>query len=128
MSEQSTYTVVNPATEQPIAEVPMASAADVDAAVARANAAFPAWRDVAPGDRARLLRRFAAPSTTTSRNSRGSRWRTRATRSADARWEAGNVRDLFEYYAAAPERLSDSRSRCPAGSTSPSRSRSASSA
>ena len=45
--------VLEPATEQVMAEVPRAGAEEVDAAVERARAAFPAWRAVAPGDRAR---------------------------------------------------------------------------
>src|SRR3954447_20957189 len=52
-------TVLNPATEEPIAELPEAGVEETDAAVARAKAAFPAWRAVAPADRARLLRRLA---------------------------------------------------------------------
>ena len=52
--------VLNPATEQVIREVPAATAEETDAAVARAKAAFPAWRAVAPADRARLLRRLAS--------------------------------------------------------------------
>ena len=45
--------IVNPATEEPIREVPEASVEEVDRAVAAAGAAFPAWRAVGPGDRAR---------------------------------------------------------------------------
>ena len=52
--------VLNPATEEPIAELPSAGVEETDAAVAAAKAAFPAWRKVAPADRARLLRRVAA--------------------------------------------------------------------
>lgn len=52
--------VLNPATAEVIATVPAATAADVDAAVARATAAQRAWAAAAPADRARLLRRFAA--------------------------------------------------------------------
>jgi acyl-CoA reductase-like NAD-dependent aldehyde dehydrogenase len=52
-------TVVDPATEQPIAELDEAGVEETDAAVARARVAFPSWRAVAPGDRARLLRRLA---------------------------------------------------------------------
>ena len=52
-------TVLNPATEEEIAQVPEAGADALDQAVAAAKAAFPAWRAVAPGDRARLLRRLA---------------------------------------------------------------------
>ncbi len=53
-------TVVNPATERVITEVPLAGTDEVDMAVARSVAAGPGWRRVAPADRARLLRRFAA--------------------------------------------------------------------
>ena len=52
-------TVLNPATEEPIAELEQAGVEETDAAVARAKAAFPAWRAVAPADRGRLLRRLA---------------------------------------------------------------------
>lgn len=52
--------VVNPATEATIAEIPIQGAEEADAAVARSIAAGPSWRAVAPADRARLLRRFAA--------------------------------------------------------------------
>jgi acyl-CoA reductase-like NAD-dependent aldehyde dehydrogenase len=53
-------TVVNPATETAIAEIPSLGVEETDAAVARSLEAGPAWRAVAPADRARLLRRFAA--------------------------------------------------------------------
>jgi len=52
-------TVLNPATEELLAELERAGVGETDAAVARAKAAFPAWRAVAPADRARLLRRLA---------------------------------------------------------------------
>src|SRR5690349_10509763 len=55
----SAIEVIEPATEQVMAEVPRAGVEEVDAAVARAKAAFPAWRAVAPADRARLLRALA---------------------------------------------------------------------
>src|SRR4051812_28269951 len=101
----TTYTVVNPATEEPVIEVPLASVEETDALVEKAHAAFPAWRDVAPGERARLLRRFAAVvhdaieelAEIEVRNA-GHTW-------ANATWEAGNVRDCLNYYSAAPERL-----------------------
>ena len=53
-------TVVNPATEEAVAELEPAGVEETDAAVAAARAAFPAWRAVTPDDRARLLRRLAA--------------------------------------------------------------------
>src|SRR5947208_707923 len=51
--------VVEPATGQVMAEVEQADAAATDAAVARAKAAFPAWRAIAPGDRAAVLHKLA---------------------------------------------------------------------
>ena len=55
-----TTAVISPVTAQQIAEVGSASVEETDAAIARAQEAFPAWRDVAPGERARLLRAFAS--------------------------------------------------------------------
>src|SRR5438132_6465080 len=55
----ATEPIINPATEDVIAEVPLGSAKDVDAAVAAAGAAFEAWADTAPGQRARMLLRLA---------------------------------------------------------------------
>ena len=51
-----TLQVIEPATEHVLAELPHAGAEEADAAIARAKAAFPAWRDVAPGERAGILR------------------------------------------------------------------------
>ena len=51
--------VVNPATEETIAELESAGVEETDAAVARAKAAYPGWRAVSPTDRAMLLRRLA---------------------------------------------------------------------
>lgn len=52
---------LNPATEEVLNEVGSATLGDVDAAVAAARAALhdPAWRDLPPTDRARLLFRLA---------------------------------------------------------------------
>ena len=51
--------VLNPATEEVVERLEPATEEDADAAVARAKKAFPAWRDVEPSDRSRLLRRLA---------------------------------------------------------------------
>jgi acyl-CoA reductase-like NAD-dependent aldehyde dehydrogenase len=100
-----TYTVINPATAQPVTEVALASVEQADAAIERAHEAFVQWRSMAPGDRATVLRRFAAVvdahveelAELEVRNA-GHTW-------GNARWEAGNVRDCLNYYAGAPERL-----------------------
>ncbi len=55
-----TQAVFNPATGEASARVALADAADVDAAVQAAQAAFPAWADTPPIKRARLLNRFLA--------------------------------------------------------------------
>ncbi|TXL86322.1 aldehyde dehydrogenase family protein [Streptomyces sp. IB2014 016-6] len=47
-----TIAVVNPATEQVIAEVPAGTAEDIDAAVRAARAAFPGWAATPPAERA----------------------------------------------------------------------------
>ena len=52
--------IANPATGEVLRHVPFANAADVDAAVQAASAAFPAWRSAPPLRRARVLMRFRA--------------------------------------------------------------------
>ncbi|MFJ4771769.1 gamma-aminobutyraldehyde dehydrogenase [Streptomyces uncialis] len=54
-----TTEVVNPATGEPYASAPLSGAADVDAAMAAAATAFPAWRDLTPGERQRALLKIA---------------------------------------------------------------------
>jgi acyl-CoA reductase-like NAD-dependent aldehyde dehydrogenase len=100
----TTYTVLNPATEQAVTTVSQASAEDADAAIEAAAAALPAWRAVPPGERAALLRAFAAEVDAHAEELAqlevaGSGHPVNA-----ARWEAGQVRDVLTYYAAAPER------------------------
>src|SRR6185295_16397737 len=50
--------VTNPALGTVIRRVPFCNAADIDAAVKAAAAAFPGWRDTPPLRRARVLTRF----------------------------------------------------------------------
>ena len=102
---QLMHQVVNPATEEPVREVLSASREDTDEAVARAARAQPAWRDVAPADRARLLRRFAEAVDGAIEELARLEVANSGHTIGNARWEAGNVRDVLLYYAAAPERL-----------------------
>src|SRR5215469_10865700 len=53
------HTIINPATEQAVRQVEQTTAEQTDEAIERAAKAQQRWREVAPGDRARLLRRFA---------------------------------------------------------------------
>jgi acyl-CoA reductase-like NAD-dependent aldehyde dehydrogenase len=100
-----TLRVLEPATEEVLAEVPRATAADVDAAAARAKAAWPAWRAVAPGDRAALLRRLADTIAEHHEELSVLEARNAGKPIGDARGEMGMVVDTFRYYAGAPERL-----------------------
>ena len=56
--EGRTAPVTNPATGQVTGEVPLASAAEVDAVVGYARAAFPAWRDASLAKRTEVLFSF----------------------------------------------------------------------
>jgi acyl-CoA reductase-like NAD-dependent aldehyde dehydrogenase len=96
--------VVNPATEQRIATMALAGEAEADAAIARATAAGTGWRAVSPGDRARLLRRFADAVDGAREELADLEVANAGHVIANARWEAANVRDVLEYYAGAPER------------------------
>jgi alpha-ketoglutaric semialdehyde dehydrogenase len=101
----ATLSVLEPATEEVLAEVERATAADVDAAVARAKAAFPGWRAVAPGDRTKLLHRLSDTLAEHHEELALLEARNAGKPIGDARGEIGMVADTFRYYAAAPERL-----------------------
>src|SRR4051812_24540013 len=107
--------VINPATEEVVATVEATSLAETDTAIERAARAFPAWRTVAPGDRARLLRRFAALVDAHLEELAGLEVRNSGHPIGNARWEAGNVRDVLDYYAGAPERLTGRQIPVPGG-------------
>jgi len=109
------HDVINPATETVVATVPSLSVEETDDAIARAHAALPAWKAVAPGDRAVLLRRFsdlvrehneelALLEVTNAGHTIG-----------NARWEANNVANVLAYYSGAPERLFGKQIPVPAG-------------
>ncbi|GAA4109066.1 aldehyde dehydrogenase family protein [Knoellia locipacati] len=101
----TTHDVINPATEETVRTIELVGVEETDEAVARAVEVGPSWRGLAPADRGRLLRRFsevvddhleelAQLEVTNAGHTVG-----------NARWEAGNVRDVLAYYSAAPERL-----------------------
>ncbi|MFI6738070.1 aldehyde dehydrogenase family protein [Nonomuraea sp. NPDC050451] len=96
--------IVNPATEDVLADVELADAAEVDRAVERARDAYVTWREVSPGDRARLLRRFADLVDEHGDELARLELANAGHPIGNARWEAGNVRDVLHFYAGAPER------------------------
>jgi acyl-CoA reductase-like NAD-dependent aldehyde dehydrogenase len=97
--------VVEPASATVMAEVPRAGVEEVDEAVARAKAAFPAWRSVDPGDRAKLLHGLADRLGDSAGDLAVLEARNAGKPIGDARGEIAMVVDCFRYYAAAPERL-----------------------
>ncbi|WP_330236805.1 aldehyde dehydrogenase family protein [Streptomyces sp. NBC_00566] len=115
MTDPHQLQVVNPATEETVATVPAASAADVDAAVARATRAQRAWAALAPADRARLLRRFADTVDAHVEELARLEVREAGHTLGNARWEAGNARDLLLYAAGGAERLLGSQIPVPGG-------------
>src|SRR6186997_3082945 len=97
-------TVLNPATEEPIAELEQAGVEETDAAVARAKAAFPAWKGVAPTDRARLLRRLAALVEDHAEELARIESENVGKPISGARGEVGMVAQVFHFYAGAVEK------------------------
>src|ERR1019366_1910654 len=101
----NTYTVINPATATAVKEIAMADVAMTAATIQKANKAFESWRLVNPGDRARILRNFARVVDEHREELAQLEVLNSGHTIGNARWEAGNVRDLLNYFSASPERL-----------------------
>jgi len=102
----ATTTVINPATEQVVRTVELLDAGAVDDAVARAKVAQKAWAALAPAERAAALRSFAAVVDAHVVELAALEVANAGHPVSAAEWEAGHVRDVLQYYAASPERLS----------------------
>jgi acyl-CoA reductase-like NAD-dependent aldehyde dehydrogenase len=98
------FAVLNPATEETIAELDEAGVEETDAAVARAKAAFPVWRAVAPADRARLLRRLATLVEEHAEELARIESRNVGKPIGGARGEVGMVAQVFHFYAGAVDK------------------------
>ncbi len=101
----SPFTVVNPTTELAITTVASLDAAEVDAVIDEAARAAARWRSVSPHDRGRMLRRFAEVVDENIGELAALEVANAGHTTTNARGEAANVRDVLEYYSAAPERL-----------------------
>ncbi|CAN5181830.1 aldehyde dehydrogenase family protein [soil metagenome] len=99
-----TLTVLNPATEEPIAELEQAGVEEADEAVARARAAYPSWSAVSPSDRARLLRRLAALVEEHAEELARIESRNVGKPISGARGEIGMVAQVFHFYAGAVDK------------------------
>src|SRR5881396_2835519 len=101
---QMALIVTNPATEETIAELDPAGVEETDAAVARAKAAFPAWRAVAPADRARLIRRLATLVEENADELARAESQNVGKPIGGARAEVGMVAQVFHFYAGAVDK------------------------
>ena len=94
----------NPATEQVIHEMPHATVDDMDAAIAKAKAASPAWRAITPNDRTKLMRRFADKVAEHVDELAELETRNMGMPIGSARWCANAVSDVLHYFAGAVEK------------------------
>ncbi len=99
-----TTRIINPATEQVIAEVPVNGIEETDEAIARAHAAGPQWRAVAPADRARLMRRFAAQVEEHAEELAQLETANVGKPIAESRDEVGMVAEVLYFYAGAVDK------------------------
>ena len=86
--------------------VELLDAAAVDDAVARAQVAQKGWAAQAPAERAAALRAFAAVVDAHVDELAALEVANSGHVLGNAEWEAGHVRDVLQFYAASPERLS----------------------
>ncbi|CAN5395351.1 aldehyde dehydrogenase family protein [soil metagenome] len=102
----SSSTLINPATEEVLRDVPQTEVAAVDDAVARAQVAQRAWAATAPAEKAAVLRSFAATVDAHVTELAELEVANSGHPIGAAEWEAGHVRDVLQFYSASPERLS----------------------
>jgi len=102
----TTTDLINPATEQHLEAVELLEVPAVDDAVARAKAAQKRWAAVSPAERATALRNFAAAVDASIDELAALETANSGHPVGNAQWEAGHVRDVLQFYAAAPERMS----------------------
>ena len=100
-----TTELINPSTGAVVETLAQADLEQTDDAIARADAATANWARVAPADRGRLLRRFSEVVDTHLEELAQLEVLNAGHTIGNARWEAGNVRDVLSYFSAAPERL-----------------------
>jgi betaine-aldehyde dehydrogenase len=111
----SVITLVDPTTGQPFREVPRVTEAETDAAIARAVTAQRGWAALAPGARADALRAFARVVEDHVEELAQLEVRNSGHPIGSARWEAGHVAQVLNYYSGAPERLIGAQIPVPGG-------------
>lgn len=101
----TSITLINPATEATLQTVTHTTVEEVDDAVALAASAQKVWAALAPAERAAGLRRFALIVGEHLEELAQLEVLNSGHPVSQARWEAGHVRDVLNYYSAAPERM-----------------------
>jgi len=96
-----TITLRNPADDSVIQDVPLATVHDVDQAVIRAQAALPAWRDMAPNDRIKIMRRFAETIAAHAHELAELDTRNMGMPIGSSKWCADTAAEVIHYYAGA---------------------------
>lgn len=96
---RTTQAVINPATEEVLGELPLATREDLDRALEAARKSYPAWRALAPHERGRILRRAA--ELLRERTEHIARLATLEEGKilAETRWEVALSAEIFEWYA-----------------------------
>lgn len=102
----SAFTVINPSTGSAIRDVARADIGETDAAIARAVSAQRRWAALAPIARADALRAFARAVEGAVEELAQLEVLNSGHPIGSARWEAGHVAQVLNYYSADPERLS----------------------
>ncbi|WP_341944917.1 aldehyde dehydrogenase family protein [Microbacterium sp. LWH11-1.2] len=102
----SAFTVINPSTGAAIRDVARADIGETDAAIARAVVAQRRWAALAPVVRADALRAFARAVEGAVEELAQLEVLNSGHPIGSARWEAGHVAQVLNYYSADPERLS----------------------
>ena len=101
---QGVIRVTDPSRGEPFAEVASAGLADLEAAVAAARAAFPAWAARTAVARAEILFKFADLVRAHAEELAVLEARNVGKPIGDARWEANHVADTLRYYAGAADK------------------------
>ena len=104
-SNNETYDVINPATEEIIGKASKASAADVDKALKSAQKGFNVWKKFSPWDRAAIIRKIA--DLMRKKNNNLAKWMTLETGKpfSESLAEVSGSADIFEWNAEETKRI-----------------------
>ena len=104
-SNNETYDVINPATEEIIGQASKATPADVDKALKSAEKGFNVWRKFSPWDRSSIIRRIA--DLMRKKNNELAKWMTLETGKtlAESLAEVSGSADIFEWNAEETKRI-----------------------